>query len=263
VKLKKLSLLLSLLLVLVSLNSVRPAHGAQSGPCFTTLKSCPARGCANPGTTDALVNELKRTKPTGDTVAILTLDDFEFLQDQASDLVGQNKSLAKTTRNKLRQLELRSSAEVVNEGDLIQLIGFIVGLPHRPKASGPESVNCRLTGTRNNDFHIPIAVHPDDTEFEGIVVEMIPQDRPKGWTTTKLRWVAREKLPVAVRGQLFYDNKHLVNDDSDNVKAGQPKRFSLWEIHPVTEFYVCMRPNKKCNRKDITEWELLEDVETQ
>ena len=63
--------------------------------------------------------------------------------------------------------------------------------------------------------------------------------------TAKLQRIAREKRPVLVRGQLFYDNKHEGNDDPDDVKAGQPKPFSLWEIHPVTEFHVCMAASKQ------------------
>jgi hypothetical protein len=235
---------------------------AETAPCHKTLDACPAHGCAKPGTPDALVNQLKRTMPDPSTARSLTLEDFEVLQDQADTLVGQKKSLSKTARNKLRNLDLRSSNDKVSEGDSVQLTAYIIGLPNRPKASGKESVNCRLTGVRNNDFHIPIAGHPEDTEFEGIVVEMIPQDRPEGWTVRKLRWIAHEKRPVLIQGQLFYDNKHLVNDDPDEEKHGDPKRFSLWEIHPVSKFYVCMKPSKKCDRTDLTDWEPLVTVET-
>jgi hypothetical protein len=93
-------------------------------------------------------------------------------------------------------------------------------------------------------------------------LEMIPQDRHNGWTAKKLKRIAREERPVLVRGQLFYDNMHLVNDDPDDVAASEPKRFSLWEVHPVTQFLVCMMANKRCNRKNITsqQWKRLEQV---
>jgi hypothetical protein len=100
---------------------------------------------------------------------------------------------------------------------------------------------------------------PEDTEFEGIVVEMIPQDRNEGWTSKKLKRTARQSRRVIVRGQLFYDNKHLVNDDPDDVVPRQPKLHSLWEIHPVTEFLVCMAANKKCGPKS-QQWRKLEQV---
>ena len=173
-------------------------------------------------------------------------------------MVEQNQDLTKEERANLRELKLKSPARTVSEGDLVELTGFLIGLPNRPGASGAESVNCRLTGSRNSDFHIPMARHADDSEFEGIVVEMIPQGRNEGWTTKKLKNIAREARPVIVRGQLFYDNKHLVNDDQDDPKERQPKRFSLWEIHPVTELLVCMTATKKCTKQ--SQFEALEDL---
>jgi len=236
--------------------------GQTKPPCAADLDACPDTGCAEPGSDEALVNQLKRSEPEEGLPVRLTLDDFERLQSQADELVGQNVSLNRAARHRLRDLPLKSSEQLVSEGDLVEVLGYLVGLPHRPKASGPESVNCRLSGGDNNDYHIPLARDPEDTEFEGIVVEMIPQDRPDGWTVGKLRRIARERRPVLVRGQLFYDNLHQVNDDPDNVRAGQPKRFALWEVHPVTEFHVCMTPNKKCDPKKVKEprWKRLEKV---
>jgi len=236
--------------------------GQTSPPCAVDLDSCPKRGCADPDTPDALVNQGKRRIPPSGTPVHLTLDDFERLQSQADQLVGQKVALDQAARDRLQDLDLKSSDELVSEGNLVEVVGYVIGLPHRPKASGPESVNCRLTGADNNDYHIPLARHPEDTEFEGIVVEMIPQDRPDGWTTGKLRRIAREERPVLVRGQLMYDNLHVVNDDPDDVKAGQPKRFALWEVHPVTEVFVCMTASKKCDPKKVKEpqWKRLEKL---
>ena len=92
---------------------------------------------------------------------------------------------------------------------------------------------------------------------------MIPQGRNSGWTVKKLKRIAKEGRPVVIRGQLFYDNKHRVNDDPDEVLGGEPKRASLWEVHPVTEFFVCMAANKKCNVKNVTtqQWVRLEKLE--
>lgn len=38
---------------------------------------------------------------------------------------------------------------------------------------------------------------------------------------------------------LTYDNERLVNADSQHPKNGQPRRLSLWEIHPITALWVC------------------------
>ncbi len=235
--------------------------GRKGSPCAADLDHCPSRGCAKAGTPDALLNQLKRTMPQSDTPTLLTLDDFELLQNQADNLVGQKATLGRTARSQLRKLNVSSGQ--ISEGALVEVTAYIVGLERglpRANKSG-ESVNCRLKGTDNNDFHIPIARAPEDTEFDGIVVEMIPQNRPEGWSISMLKRVARESRPVLVRGQLFYDNKHLVNDDPIEPISGQPARFSLWEIHPVTEFLVCMRPDKTCNSGDATQWEKLEKLQ--
>jgi hypothetical protein len=227
-------------------------------PCASDLASCPRSGCAQAGTAEALIIGLKRTQPPAGQPTPLTLDDFESLQGQADTLVGQKKALSQAARKKLRQLPIAGGS--VSEGDLVQVTAYIVGLPDRPNYNKGESVNCRLKGKANNDFHIPIARGAGDSEFEGVVVEMIPQDRPNGWTLEKLRRIAQESRPVLIRGQLLYDNMHLVNDDQDHVKGGQPKRFSLWEIHPVSEFLVCMRDDKTCDPGTGEQWTRLENV---
>jgi hypothetical protein len=252
----------------LGLSAFSGAPGAQSAggiPCAPDLAGCPPDGCAVPGTPDALLNRTKRAIPPNGSPTKLTLDDFFVLQDRASSLVGQNLDLDANARGLLRGLEVASTDGNVSEGDLVEIAGYVTGLPTRPKASGAESVNCRLSGPLNNDFHIPLVSDADGTEFEGIVVEMIPQGRDKEWTTRKLKRIAKESRLVIVRGQLFYDNEHRVNDDPDNVLGGEPKRTSLWEIHPVTEFFVCMTASKKCGSHNVNtqQWMRLEDIKAE
>jgi len=229
-----------------------------SKPCAKTLASCPERGCAKAASSDALLNKLKRTIPAAGTPVRLTLDDFESLQDQADDKVGQRVSLSAERRKKLRNLTVSSGT--VSEGNLVEVKGYVIAEAGLPRAnSSGESVNCRLKKADNNDFHISIARESDDSHFDGIVVEMIPQDRPSGWTIKKLKKIGKEKREVLVRGQLFYDNKHVVNDNAAEPVGGQPARFSLWEIHPVTEFLVCTKQNQACNENDSQQWQKLGD----
>lgn len=240
------------------------AEERESAACARSLAACPVHGCADPGTPHALTNEIKRTQPSKNAKwSWLTFEDFGDLQEQASERVGEGKHLDAVARTKLRDLTISGNRKV-SEGSVVQITGHVIGLPNRPKPSGKESVNCRLTGVKNNDYHIPMAEDASDTEFNGIVVEMIPQNRPASWTTRKLRTIAKEDRPVAVRGQLFYDSPHKVNDDPDDELRSEPKRFSLWEIHPVTHFWVCANDNKKCNRQQINEgagWIPLADWE--
>jgi hypothetical protein len=229
--------------------------------CFKTLAECPVLGCEEPGSAGALLNTIKRRVPKPGTAIRITFRDLMALQDQAGDLFEPKHAIPPDERDQLRGLEL-ANGDKISEGDLVELVGFVIGLPDRPAPSGPESVNCRISGAENNDFHIPIAADPKDSEFEGIVIEMIPQGRDAGWTTKKLKRIAREERPVVVRGQLFYDNKHRVNDNPAEPLHGEPKRSSLWEIHPVTEFFVCMTASKKCNPKNLKtqQWVRLEKL---
>ncbi len=267
--LRLLPLLSFLLLVIVGVwpFAADAAPHKKNPPCATDLASCPARGCADADPdksaeereADGLVNMLKRTKPGNGTHVHLTFDDFAKLQELADDAVGQGQPLSAEDRAKLNDLKV-SATKTVSEGTLVELRGFVIQDSPRPKPAGPESVNCRLTKAANNDIHIPIVEDPEDQEFAALVVEMIPQGRPAGWNSKNLKRAAREERPVIVRGRLFYDNKHLVNGDQDHDN-GEPKRFSLWEIHPVSEFFVCARPSKKCGQTATPSngWKRLQD----
>jgi hypothetical protein len=220
--------------------------------CHANLSSCPVNGCATEGTPHALLNETKRRIPTSALTKTLTLDDFRALQDDADSTVGEDVELDASDRARLRGISVSSGQ--VSEGDLVQVEGYLVGKPH-PNTG--ESVNCNLTGSPNNDFHIPFASDPDQTPYEGIVVEMIPQDRPAQWNIGALSEVERARRQVLVTGQLFYDNEHRVNADEEDNKQGQPPRFSLFEVHPITAFAVCK--SNSCDPRQSSQWETLEE----
>ncbi len=262
-----LALLLSRLWIGLFVAPIEAGPRGGKAPCAADLTSCSARGCAdidNPNDgqqreADALVNMLKRTPaPRGVTPTRLTFQDFEKLQQLADERVGQDRSLTAWDRGQLHNLPL-SATKSVSEGELLELRGFVVMDSPRPKPSGPESVNCRLPGPENNDIHIPIVENSQDEEFSAIVVEMIPQGRPKAWNSKPLKRASRDERPVIIRGHLFYDNKHQVNGDSERDN-GQPKRFTLWEIHPVSEFWVCARADRKCGETlaKPKDWKRLE-----
>ncbi len=185
--------------------------------CQASLAACPMQGCESSGTPHALMNRLKRTLPkTTAAPVVLSLDDFDVLQREADDRLptSQKVDLTAQNRQKLQGISVPFGA-TVDEGVFVEIQGFVVGLPNHPAANkSGESVNCRLKGEQNNDFHIPIARRWTHTEFQAIVVEMIPQDRPEGWSLDRLHAVAEQARQVRVRGGLFYDNEHLVNDVS-------------------------------------------------
>lgn len=223
--------------------------------CAAVLSVCPEMGCAPANTPDAVTNELKRRVPTGGSPKLLTLDDFKRLQDDEIAAFG-NDRIEPTEVERLKNLhQLSVSGGRVSEGDLVQVVGFLVGKSH---SSSGESVNCQLAGAANNDFHITIADDASSEEFAGIVVEMTPQVRKKAWTLKALAAAEALERPVLVVGQLFYDNKHNINDDPENPHGGDPKRFSLFEVHPVTAFFVC-KTSEQCDPSRLSDWLALED----
>ncbi len=145
----------------------------------------------------------------------------------------------------------RAPLKELGEGKLVQLIAFV--LVARPE--GGESVNCghdfdQLTNKDSfHDIHISLVetkklasatgkVQKAANECQGIVAEMIPHHRPVAWTAQKVQQVAAAHVKVRVTGQLFFDSSHVPCADGQPV-ASNPKRISLWEIHPVYEFEVC------------------------
>lgn len=217
--------------------------------CAGDLNSCPASGCAAPDEPHGLANQLKRRIPTSGATVLLTFDDFQALQQQADDRVGENKELSADDRAKLTGLTVSSGQ--VSEGDVVSVVGYLVGVPH---PNTKESVNCNLQGADNNDFHIPISNDPGNSDFQGIVVEMIPQSRPDAWTLGNLTQVENSTRLVMVTGALFYDNFHYVNGDPSSPRRGQPHRFSLWEVHPLTQFSVCAKSDNSCDPSQATDW---------
>ena len=227
--------------------------------CPSTLETCPEIGCAQEGTDQAVFNSTKRRPPTGTNARTLTFGNFKTLQQRAENLVGQHVELSQAERDTLVNLSLPGGS--VREGKLVKVTGFIAqGL--EPHANIGESVNCKLTKSAENDFHMSLAPNSGDDEFKGIVVEMIPQDRNPGWTLARLKTIRQQKKRVLVVGALFYDNIHTVNDDPAHPLQGQPKRISLWEIHRVSKFFVCTKTTNNCSASSTAAgsgWKPLED----
>lgn len=227
-----------------------PESGSSGGACAPDLGSCSNNGCSPAGSTHALENQLKRTVPSGSgSGTVLTFDDFASLQQQADDLVGEGKELSADDRAKLTGMTVSNGT--VSEGDLVTVVGYLVGTPH---PNTKESVNCNLRGVANNDFHIPMSNDPGNTDFQGIVVEMIPQNRPDEWSLANLTTVETNQQLVMVTGQLLYDNLHHVNGDPNNPKGGQPHRFALWEVHPITQFMICSKSDNSCDPNQAGDW---------
>jgi hypothetical protein len=234
------------------LSSIALAGTAQ--PCVSpeTLDACTTTkptGCSDPDSPHGLANRLKRTVPPEGDALLLTFETFSQLQSEAVRLVDQGVDIAPADRDQIKSIE--TSAGTVGEGSRVRLMAFLSdGTPH-PNTG--ESVNCNLKTEANNDIHIPVSESKNASEFEAIVVEMIPQNRPAKWNSANVKKL-RGKL-LLIEGGLFYDNLHFANGDAANPVPNQPKRFSLWEIHPVVSLKVCKNADGRCDPNRDSDWQ--------
>lgn len=254
--------LLCFLVAVFLLLGIQPALAAN--PCADDLQSCPKNGCAAEGSPNAIMNALKKKIISVANAKKITFVTMEKLQELADGKVKQDHFLTQEERNLLKNLNVNGKR--FSEGDAVRLSGYIVGNPH---PNPGESVNCNLKGVSNNDFHVTIVetleqegdadIDVEDTslEYNGIVVEPVPQHRPDSWTIPSIKQIQKDGKKVMVVGQLLYDSKHKVNNDPDHPLKNQPRRMSLWEIHPVIKLYVCNKPNGSCNDNSYAGWDEL------
>jgi hypothetical protein len=225
--------------------------------------SCPAEGHNNQTGVarqdDELRNRAKRFIANATTPVVLSIADFQSLQAD-TDPNAANHIQRQVPRNLTNK---HAGTHTVNEGERVAVTGFL----HRAEeGSAAESVNC--AGSDGRDIHLninqPKPNPPTFNEWTGIVVEIIPQAPLLGWTSadhlavlSALQAVRDAALPVLAIGSLTYDNQHQVNSDKANPRGTNPKRVSLWEVHPVLEFYVCPK-NQSCDpARPTATWESL------
>jgi len=149
----------------------------------------------------------------------------------------------------------RSPLVALGEGNEVVLTGFV----KVARQEGAESVNCAKDVPEEDsyhDIHISIVTAPGKAECSGVVVEMIPHQRPTSWTPDLVNKVAKAQRPVRVTGQLMFDSSHSPCISAKPVK-GDPARMSLWEVHPIYKFEVCGQGDCSSN----TGWVPLEKWE--
>ena len=163
-------------------------------------------------------------------------------------------NLQAQSANVPKNLSDRKEVENMGEGNYVSYVA-VIGEAHYSDVSSGEAVNCNIHGNAPNDIHIVLMPDPNDTdECHSTTAEMSPHYRPANWTPEKLNALGK---PVRVRGQLFYDNSHV--PCSGNSRPN-PKRASLWEIHPVYSLEVCQLTDlDKCrNSSNPADWVPLE-----
>ena len=107
----------------------------------------------------------------------------------------------------------------------------------------------------------PVFGKPGPIDKTSVVAEMTPHTRAPKWTFARVNSLQGQQVKVV--GQLMIDNVHLnVNDDCGFPGAtASCWRSTVWEVHPVTQFYVCSLKNKLCDQSSPdSAWTSLDNV---
>jgi hypothetical protein len=236
---------------------------------FKTLAACPKIGCSKPGSPLAATNSQKRTTAINGSPTEVAFGDLKDLQADVDKKFANGPIVIKGAKvssyhnlaaapRKIVLSGLKAESGSFSEGDLVELFGFIAATKLSPHPNTGESVNCKLKDEPSNDYHINITPAKNGDETDGVVVEMIPQDpnrKNKDWNLEKLKKIQAQQLSVRILGRLFFDSEHVPNTKKIGKAGGNPRRFSLWEIHPISSFFVCQ--SGSCTKS--AGWKALED----
>ncbi|SRR5579884_2647187 len=210
-------------------------------------------GLQGSGGEEANQNMAKNNFCATGTPLDMTIDDFTNLQTQVNDDPAIPFGNGSQNGRPKGPATDRAPLQALGEGKLVRMQAFLV----LAKPEGIESVNCGTAVSDTpafHDIHIEFVSGPDVTdECSGVVGEMIPHHRPDSWTADNVHRVLVAKLPVRVTGQLFFDSSHFPCHNGSPV-GDNPKRASLWEIHPIYQFEVC--PTGDCSTG--TGWQPLD-----
>jgi hypothetical protein len=223
-----------------------PTPPPQSLPVIDS--DCAVSGQPGKAAAETAQNSAKNNFCASGTAQPISIDQMGALQAQ----VQANKTInfgGRVHPLSSKPGPTKNRAPLVTMGEATQrsLEGYVL----IARQEGTELVNCDTTPPNtaaSHDIHISIVadvsqVHGD--ECQSVVTEMIPHHRPDSWNVANVLKVAAGHNRVRVTGQLFFDSSHTpcVNG---NVQAGDPKRSSLWEIHPIYKFEVCSDPTGNC-----------------
>jgi len=143
-------------------------------------------------------------------------------------------NLQSQSKNIPKSLSDRAVVKQLGEGQYVSYVAFIKEAHYSDVARG-EAANCNLPGKATNDISIALLRDPSDDECLSTTAEMSPHYRPPDWTPENLL-KASAGHPVRINGQLFFDGSHIPCSGSSRPN---PRRASVWEIHPVYSVEVC------------------------
>ena len=235
------------------------AQHSKQCPDGLTLDKCHAEfpdGCSTAAKPnyDAYLDFLKDQDPGSMEPSTKNLASADFRKLEAAS----PKGLKSTNHSKFAD-----KFAALGEGNIHTVVAYLYfavdtskGTSARPAES--ETCNCKLTDPTTFDYHLGFGFdstlaasaskHPaqDTPEFvalekDSVVAEMTPFIRTKhpNWTFSRVR--ALEGQQVKIVGQLMADNKHFNKNDDCQFRSADSGcwRSTIWEVHPITQFYVC------------------------
>jgi hypothetical protein len=255
--------------------SQRPARCT---PSALDTKKCHQQfptGCTDAHTLsyDAYLNFLKNHDPgpTEPSTKLLAKSDFQTLEGQIPAALKR-----RSAKHALSAADLAN----LGEGNLFTVIAFLYFAEDTGAGSPPnlETCNCKVPIAGSFDFHLGLGFdpalatnirdthpksdvgHPGQMEKTSVVAEMTPHTRHPQWTFDRVN--ALQGRQVKVVGQLMADNVHL--NPKDDCKFPQATsscwRSTIWEIHPVTQFFVCNLSTPCDANSAPSAWTSLDDL---
>jgi hypothetical protein len=247
-----------------------------------TLKKCRANfpdGCSTAKSKpnyDAYLDFLKDQDPgpTAASTKDLTQSDFPALESKLTTLA--------TPLTDKNHADSAGTFEGLGEGNIHTVIAYLYFAIDTSKGTAKhpsfaETCNCRISAASAFDYHLGLGFdsalakqagtkHPKEgtalfttLEKQSVVAEMTPATRHTKWTFTRVN--ALQGKQVKVVGQLMADNVHFnAKDDCSVSKAKTCWRSTIWEIHPITQFYVCKASTACTASSPASDWTNLDDM---
>lgn len=167
---------------------------------------------------------------------------------------GELISLQSQSTKIARNLRDRTPVRNLGEGEYVSYVAFIKDA-HYSDVSAGEAVNCGIPGRGTNDIHIVLLKDLGDDECMSTTAEISPHYRPPDWTAKNLM-NASVGHPVRLQGQLFFDGSHK---PCSGTSRPNPKRASVWEVHPVYSIDICQQTTIDECQKSTAAWKPLSD----
>ena len=210
--------------------------------------SCPASGNSKPDTSQAAQNEAKNNFCSSNKPVSIDFDILRSLQEEAAKVTtfGSDNSLPQD-RSVLRKLSTKAGE--IGEGTVVRIVAFVINA-HPSNVGSGESVNCKLKPAESNDIHIVLGQNSNqDDECSSVTAEMSPHFRPDTWTPDNMNH--NNSRLFRFTGHLFFDASHKPCTGSTGPN---PKRSSLWEIHPVYGVEICGDARNACTVDSDQNW---------